>query len=251
MKLINDELEFIRTVLKVANTVNIGNIIIEPGKVRAMDDDQTIVLFQDTNVPNMSFGSIGLNRINVFDSRLELARSQDNFNVEAVVTGIDNEIGFDIYDPTTKNPAPMWVRSLLMSGKGTKIDYRCASPQTIKAPKKRAGVIQYRIDINADMVNMIQKGSNAMKADELTFNGGVDGVGLSITDINGDSLEYHFTDVVHLESTGDVSDFSYKYSIKTVLPIFKLIPTGSFFITTRGSLVMSLHGLDIYIMARA
>jgi hypothetical protein len=90
-----------------------------------------------------------------------------------------------------------------------------------------------------------------MKSDELTLVGDNNGVTLVITDINGDSLEYHFTDVVHMEGNGSDVIFSYKYSIKMVLPIFKLIPTGSFSITTRGSLIVNMQGLDVYIMARA
>lgn len=251
MKITNEELNFIQTVIKTANLVDIGNIIIEPGKVRAMDEDQTVVLFQDTGVPEMSFGSIGLNRISLFNSRLEVARAQDNFAVEAITTGEDNEIGFDKYDPATKNPAPMWVRSLTMSGKGTKIDYRCASPQTIKAPKNRAGVSQYRLDINPEMINMIIKGSSAMKADEITFTGDKNGCTLEMADINGDALEYHFTDIVHIEGTGISPDFEHKYLIKLVLPLLKLQPTGSFSVTSRGTLIFTVNNLDIYVMARS
>lgn len=251
MKITSEELNFIQTVIKTANLVDIGNIIIEPGKIRAMDEDQTVVLFQDTGVPEMSFGSIGLNRISLFNSRLEVARAQDNFVVDAVTTGEDNEIGFDKYDPTTKNPAPMWVRSLTMSGKGTKIDYRCASPQTIKAPKNRAGVSQYRLDINPEMINMIIKGSSAMKADEITFTGDKNGCTLEMADINGDALEYHFTDIVHLDGPGTSTDFEHKYLIKLVLPLLKLQPTGSFSVTSRGTLIFTVNNLDIYVMARS
>ena len=250
MKLKSEELTFIQTVIKTACLVDIGNIIIERGKVRAMDEDQTVVLFQDTGVPEMSFGSIGLNRISLFNSRLEVARAQDNFAVEAITTGDDNEIGFDKYDPATKNPVPMWVRSLTMSGKGTKIDYRCASPQTIKAPKNRAGVAQHRIDINPEMINMIIKGSSAMKADEVSFVGDKNGCTLEMADINGDSLEYHFTDVVHIDGPGTSPDFEYKYLIKLVLPLLKRNPTGSISITSRGTLIFTVNSLDIYIMAR-
>jgi hypothetical protein len=251
MKLTNDEILCIQNVIKTAELVGIGNIIIEPGCIRAMDEDQTVVLFQDKNVPEMSFGSIGLNRISLFNSRLEVARAQDNFSMDAVLTGEDNKIGFNKYDPSTKNPVPMWVRSLTMNGKGTKIDYRCASSQTIKAPKNRAGVAQYRIDINPEMINMIIKGSSAMKADEVSLIGDKNGCTLEMADINGDSLEYHFTDVIHNEGTGTTPGFEYKYLIKLVLPLLKRNPTGSISITSRGTLIFTVNNLDIYIMARS
>lgn len=249
MKLTKGEIDYIQSVIKTASLVDIGNIIIEPGKIRAMHEDQTVVLFQDTNVPDMSFGSLGLNRIGVFLSRLELAKTQDNFEIEAITTGDTTKYGFDMFDPTEK-VTPMWVRSLTMKGKNTKIDYRCASPQTIKAPKIRAGVAQFRVNLTPEAVNMITKGKVAMKSNEVFFHGSKDGVTLEIADINGDSLEYHFSDVVHVE-TGVSVDFSYKYPIELLLPIFKTNPTGSFSLTARGSLMFTINDLDVYVMAKS
>lgn len=251
MKLSNEELNFIQTVIKTADLIDIHNIIIEPGKVRAMDEEQTVVLFQDKNIPSLSFGSIGINRTSVFTSRLELARSQENFEVNALTAGDDPTFGFDKYDPALKGgPTPMWARSLTMSGKGTKIDYRCASPQTIRAPKNRAGVNQYSITLTPEAVTMIQKGKSAMKADEVTFNGSTKGVSLELSDINGDALEYHFADIIQGVIPGHDPDFSYKYPIDMLLPIFKTNPMGVFSLTARGSMMFTVNSLDIYIMAR-
>lgn len=251
MKLSNEELNFIQLVIKTADLIDISNIIIEPGKVRAMDEEQTVVLFQDKNIPLLSFGSIGINRTGVFTSRLELARAQENFEVKAVTAGDDPSFGFDKYDPSVKNgTTPMWVRSLTMSGRGTKIDYRCASPQTIRAPKNRAGVTQYTIALTPEAVTMIQKGKSAMKADEVTFNGNSNGVSLELSDINGDTLEYHFADVIQGVTPGHEPDFSYKYPIDMLLPIFKTNPMGVFSLTARGSMMFTVNGLDVYIMAK-
>jgi len=248
MKLTKDEINYIQAVIKVANLVDIGNIIIEPGKIRAMDEDQTVVLFQDNNVPDMSFGSLGLNRISVFLARLELAKLQDNFTIDAVTAGDTTKYGFDMFTPTDKQ-TPMWVRSLTMSGKNTKIDYRCASPQTIKAPKTRAGINQHTVDLTPEAVNMIAKGKAAMKSNEVSFHGNKDGVVLEISDINGDALEYHFSDIVHT-NPGVSLDFSYKYPIELLLPIFKTNPTGQFSLTPRGTLMFTVSGLDVYVMAK-
>lgn len=250
MKLTKDEIDYIQSVIKTANLVGIGNIIIEPGKIRAMDEDQTVVLFQDKNVPEMSFGSIGLNRISLFLSRLTLALSQDKFEIEAITAGEDSKYSFSMFDPADKKQ-PMWVRSLTMSGKNVKIDYRCASPQTIKAPKIRAGQGVHKIDLTPDAVDMISKGKSAMKTDDVSFHGNKDGVILEIADINGDSLEYHFSDIVHLLGTGTSPDFSYKYPIELLLPIFKTNPTGSFSLTGKGTLVFPVNGLDIYVMCKS
>lgn len=250
MKLTKDEVDYIQLVIKTANLVNIGNIIIEPGKIRAMDEDQTVVLFQDKNVPKMSFGSLGLNRVSVFLSRLELAKNQDNFTIDALVAGDDSEYSFSMINDPHNKKQPMWIRSLTMNGKNTKIEYRCASPQTIKAPKIRAGFSQYKIDLTPEAINMISKGKAAMKTDEVSFHGSKDGVVLEIADINGDILEYQFSNTVHILGSGTSSDFSYKYPIELLLPIFKTNPTGSFSLTPKGTLIFVVNGIDVCVMAK-
>lgn len=249
MKLTTTELNFIQTVIKTAQLINITSIIIEPGKIRAMDEDQTTILFQDKNIPSIGCGSIGLNRLAVLIPRLTLAESQDKFEVDVITTGDDPDIGFDKYDNTTDSP-PMWARSLTMVGTGFKIEYRCASPQTIRAPKNRAGVIDSHVVITPEMVNMIQKGQSAMKADDVTINGSKKGVSIEIADTNGDVLDFLFSDEVIPESENSTIEFSYTYPIKLLLPVLKTNPTGTFHLTTKGSLIFTVNGLDVYILAK-
>ena len=82
MKLDAQSLTYIKNVVETAQMVGIDNVIIEPGKVRAINDEKSVVLFQEENVPDMPFNSVGLNRIGVFLSRLEVARTQDSFAVD-------------------------------------------------------------------------------------------------------------------------------------------------------------------------
>ncbi|MCK9369608.1 hypothetical protein M0R04_06845 [Candidatus Dojkabacteria bacterium] len=250
MKLTTQEIDYIQKVITLAKSVNIENVIIEPGKIRAMDVAQTVVLFQDKNVPDMSFGSLGLNRINDFTSRLEIARSQDGFSIDATTTGESPTVGFDVYDPNIKGPTPMWIRSMMMSGKNTKINFRSASPQTIKAPKSRASATVFGVDLTQEAVNMMIKGKAAMKADEVSFNGDKTGVSLEIVDVNGDALEYQFADSTQFQQLGKDSEFSYKYPIDSLLRVFKPNPTGTFYITARGQLMYNIDSVDVYVMAR-
>ena len=82
MNLDKQSLAYITNVVNTARMVDIDDVIIEPGKVRAIDENKTVVLFQDTDVPEMPFNSIGLNRINVFLSRLGIAKTQEDFKVK-------------------------------------------------------------------------------------------------------------------------------------------------------------------------
>jgi hypothetical protein len=250
MILTTPEIKYIQKIISLANLLGIENLIIEPNKIRAMNTEQTIVLFQDKNVPEMQFGSLGLNRLKDFTSRLDIVLAQDNFTIDATTAGVDNTIGFDIYEPGSKVPAPMWIRSMLMAAKNTKINFRSASPQTIKAPKVRATGAAFGVDLTPDVVSMITKGKGAMKTDEVGFVGNKDGVWLELIDINGDVLEYQFADSSHINIIGKEPEFEYKYPIDSLLRIFKPNPTGTFHITERGQLSYTVDDIDVYIMAR-
>lgn len=240
MKIDQASLAYVQNVVKTAELVKIGNIIIEPGKVRAIDDDRLVVLFQEKNVPDMPFGAIGLNRIDVFSNRFEMSRTMDNFEMTAVVESPDNGQAF--------------ARALVMKGKGIKVDYRCANPLTIQAPKSINDTIKYRVQLTAEAVLLLQKGMSAMSATEVAFVGDKDGVSFEMSDINCDVLTYKFASVVD-----DVSDaksaadptFNHRYPIKTLLPLFKTNPDGYFYLTTRGMLKVVVNDLDLYVLPKS
>lgn len=250
MKLNATELEFIQVVIKTAKMLNVAGLIIEPGKVRAMDEDQTVFLFQDQNIPSLSFGSIGLNRLDAFSTRLEIARSQPSFSVEVNTTGEDNTLGYDKYDPKSSDASPMWVRAVTMKSDKVTLEYRCASPMTIKAPKNRAGAKVFSVDITPDLLTMLQKGKCAMKAKEFSLVGNTKGAFIEISDINSDKLSYHFNDTI-ISHTGETPSFSYTYPIDSLLTVFKTNQTGTFSLTARGSLSFPVNGLDVYFMERS
>lgn len=238
------DLDFIQNVIKTANMLNITGVIIEPGKVRATNEEQTIFLFQDKNMPSLPFGSIGINRLDAFNTRLEIVRSRPQFSVEVTTMGVDNNIGYDVYDPASSPTPPMWVRSVDFNAERISMGYRCANPQTIKAPKKCAGSNLFSVDITPELISMLQKGKVAMKAKEVTLIGDKKGASVQISDINSDTLSYHFNDNI-VSHTGTPPEFSYTYIIDELLPIFKTNPIGTFRLTAKGALSFNVNGLDV------
>ncbi len=229
MKLSQDLINFIEKVGKTGQIVNIDNLIIEPGSVRAIDDDRTVVVYQNTNVPEMPFGSIGLTRVGVFLSRLEIVKTRENYSLDVVTREGED-----------------YALSISMRGVGTKIDYRCADPRTIQAPKQINDDMLYRVQINAEAVSLLQKGLGAMGSDSVSLVSG-DGVAFELTDINGDVLKHIFAP--EMENLEDVSgDFSYTYPVKTLLALFKQNPTGYFEIGGKGVLKISINDIDIYVL---
>jgi hypothetical protein len=244
MKVDAPSLTYIQNVVKTAQLVKIDNIIIEPDKVRAIDEERSVVLFQDVDVPPMPFNSIGLNRIDVFMNRYEVASSVENFELEAVLPDPDPE----------KPDAPKFARALVMKGKGIKIDYRCANPATIQAPKVINDKLKYKVEMNPEAVLLMSKGQSAMSSDEVTLTSDKDGVRFEMTDINGDAFTYKFANnvtVVDKTTNGKDVNFTHKYPLKVILPLFKVSSDAPFFMTTKGMLKVVVNGLDMYVLPRA
>jgi hypothetical protein len=237
-KLTKEILDYIETVVGVARTAGIDNIIIEKDKVRAIDDDKTVVMFQDEDVPALPFGTIGLNRIGVFSSRYDITKAAKDFSVDATID-----------DSNTSEPS--FVRSLLLKGKGIKIDYRCANPKNISAPKALSDTISHRVKMTGDAVQMLAKGQAAMGAEEVSFIGSDDGVVLEMSDVNSDVLSYKFADVVDLENGAKAPDFTHKYPIKTIVPLFKQNPDGYFYLTTRGMMKVTVNNINVFVLPRS
>lgn len=229
MKLDPEILAFIKNVVETARLVGIDNIVIEPGKVRAINDEKSVVLFQEEDVPDMDF-EVGLNRIGVFLSRLEVARTQDNFMIDVKT-----------------DDQGVFARSFAMSAKGFKVDYRCANPKTIAAPKKINDEMLYKIQLTPQAVYMLQKGQSAMSAEPVSLICNPDGVTFEFVDVNSDKFSYTFTDEV--TAAKDASDsFTYKYPIKILLPLFKHNAESTFQIGRKGMLNIVVNNLNVYVL---
>lgn len=230
MKLDAETVAYILNVVKTARLVGIDNIIIEPDLVRAMDDSNSVVLFQDEDVLEMPFGSIGLTRIDAFMARFEIARVQDKFSIEAVVQ--DDE---------------KFARSLIMKGKGIKIDYRCGNPAKIKAPRQVNDVLKHKVPLNGEAVLLLQKGQAAMGAETVSIISN-DGVSFELVDVNNDVFKHTFAaDAEPLTKDKDTK-FAHRYPIKTLLALFKDNPTGHFSVGAKGILSFPINGLTVFVL---
>lgn len=236
MKLDQQTLAFLQKTVETISVAKINNLVIEPGRIRAMEENRAVLVFQNTDVPNMPFGSIGISEASTFISRFEIVKSVSNVDVEAIM---DNTNTF--------------VRSLEMRGKGIKIDFRCANPATIRAPKSMNDPIKYKIQMTPDAVTLMTKGATALSTDEVTIKGSAENVSLVFEDANRDAMEYQFG--THMElvdpSTADVnSSFDRTYPVKILLPLLKQNPGNCLYITHAGFIKLSINGLDMYVPPR-
>lgn len=237
MKITSEVLTFLKKVVRTAELVDIDNIIIETGQVRAIDDKKSVLIFQEDNVPILPFDSIGLNRTSVFTSRLQLAETRDNFSVEAILNDDKDQ-----------------VVSLIMKGKGVKIDYRCANPVTIKAPKKMLDTIKYRVPLNSEAVMLLQRANIAMPQlaglDVVTILSDNNGVSFELADNNNDVFSHVFAVRAENFIDGDPAQFANRYPVKTLLSLFKQNPEGVFDIGEKGILNIVINDLNVFVLPK-
>ena len=234
MKLTSDLIEFIEKVIKTGKLANIESVIIDAdsGTVRGIDEDRSVVLFHNENVPSFPVGLVGINRVGLFLSRVDIVKNRDGFDVDAEIVEMD---GVE------------YVKALHMKSADTKVDYRCANPDTIKAPKQINDTIIYRVQLNAEAVSVLQKGVAAMGTDTVSVVGG-DGVAFELQDISEDVFRHVFApDSVQLgeDTTGA---FSHKYPVKTLLALFGQNPDGFFEIGEKGILRIAVNDLNLYVL---
>lgn len=234
MKLDAITISYLQTVVKTAKLVNIDSVIIEPNIVRAIADDNSVVILQNKDVPDMPFGSIGMNRLDLFNSRYELLRSQEKFSVEADI------------DEDAK-----CVRSIIMKAKGTKIDYRCAKPQTIKAPRQINDTLKHRVKVNGDTVVLLNKAVSAMTGPEHVTLISNEGVSLELSDINNDTFKHTFMEKAETLTPDASGKFAHRYFVKTLLPLLKQDSEGHFDVGAKGILAFYVNNLTVYVLPQA
>jgi hypothetical protein len=232
MKLDPEQIKFINKIVTTAQLVGIDSIIIEPNSVRGMDEDKTVVMLQSVDVLDMPFNSIGLNRLSTFLSRYDIAKTQDGFTMEAVVGDGDK-----------------FARSITMKGKGVKIDYRCANPTTISAPKVIKDVAEQQVQLNGEAVMLYQKGLAAMGSEVVTIISN-EGVSFEFSDNNADVFNHKFADDTTELVSGSNNKFAHKYQAKVLLSLFKHDPDGSFTVGKAGTLNIEVNGVTITLLPR-
>ena len=233
MKLQDDIVEYISNVVKTANIVAVDSVIIEPDMVRSINDDRTVGIYSNQNVPAVPFGAIGLTRIQDLSSRFAIAKELDNFSME--VTGNDEHITM-----------------FTLKAKGLKIEYRCGDPRKLRAPKVLNDVNCYKIQLTEDAVGLFQKGASAMSADEVSIVSN-DGVSFEFSDLSHDIYSYKFADNVELvpNEEGEVSSstkFVHRYHAKTLLALFKNNPEATFTVGQKGMLQFPLNDLTVFVL---
>ena len=231
MKLDPEVTAYILNVVNTCKIVDIQSVVIEDGMVRGMNDDTTVVIFHDEDVIEQNHGAFGLTRLNELKARYDIASSCQNFSVEVIVK--ENED---------------FVRSIIMKGKGTKVDYRCGKPDQIKAPRQINDEMQAIVPLTEEAVNLLQKGASAMGSEFVSIISNDDGVSFELADVNNDVFKHTFADKAIAIDPESKIKFAHRYPIKTIIAMFKQNMSGTFAVGAKGMLQFPVNGLNLYLL---
>ena len=241
MKLKDETIKFMENAISTAQLVGVATLVIEPNLLRGIDEDRTVFILQDKDVPDMEFGSIGLTRLPTLTSRIKVAENLDGFSIEAKAAESDDE-----------NDEEPFARSLTMKGKGLKVEYRCANPhQLISArqagPKQMNDKMEFCVEFDDHAVEMLQKGQAAMKAETVSVISN-DGVTFELLDVNNDVFSHQFADDAVNLTGKETTKFAYRYPVKTLLLLFKHASEGLLTVSQRGIMCINVNGLNVYVL---
>lgn len=213
MKLSQDSVRNLKTLLQTVSLVKIDRLIIEGNKIRGVDEDQTVVIVSDTNVPDFGGAKVGLNRLSILANRIALFDADEAFTVDAVETQSRDDEGMDI-------------SSFKLASKGSKFEYRCARVGAIKAPKQLNDSFVWAVTIPVESVKLAISAANTMGSEQIALVSKASGEVLF--EIVDGSTQDTFTtkiadEAVWLPEDEDqpTQSFVNYYAVKALMPLLK------------------------------
>lgn len=146
MKLEAKEVQNLTGLLRSCAALGIENILIEEGFARGVNEDKSCVFISDQNIPSFGANKIGLSRLGVLLSRLNLMANVKDSGVDA------------------KETAKSEISHLEIAGGRSKMQYRCAAPSLVKAPKSVNDTPTWMVTIKQEELELLVNSIKLMGA---------------------------------------------------------------------------------------
>lgn len=216
--------------MKTAALVGVDGVQITSTGLHGMNEAQNVFLIHYDDVPQFDFETLAVTDLTGFTSRLSLFDDPTAITIEAEM-----------------NDRVHCVKKLTMKAGRTRVDYQCADPRLVPAPKKIADEFYYQFDLDDDSITKIQKGLAIFKSDTFTISSNLKGVSVEIQSINNDIFEHTLpTDAIALQ--GDSTNFMFQYPAKVALSLFKQVRDGTVKVGKKGTIGMALNDINVQIL---
>jgi hypothetical protein len=245
MKLSQASILKLKTLLQTVSLVKIDRLIIEEGLIRGVDEEQTVVIVSDQNVPDLGGARVGLNRLSILASRIALFDTDEAFSVEAVEAPSRDDDATDI-------------SSFKLASKGSKFEYRTARIGTIKAPKRVNDSFVWAVTVPVEAVKLAISAANTMGSDQIALVSKASGEVLF--EIVDSATQDTFTTKIADEATWIPEDedqpsqsFVHYYVVKALMPLLKASAAAGepvLLVGEEGMLQITVNGYTMTLLPR-
>lgn len=236
MKLTDDVVNKFIDIVATANSIGIDRMIIDSESIRGQSESTAVILLDKNTINFGIFSSIGISRVKLLNSRLNLVKNGKNIPT----------IEFEIKE---KDNGDREALLLSIKEKKTTVEFRCCDPAHIRAARNLKSSIIYTFDIDEESINVMSRGMSVMGNNNISFRLDNGKVQFNLSDVEGDSLNHIISDSITINED-ETPSFYFKYN-KSILQLLKLAmnentSTATVNITKRGVLNLMINNLSIY-----
>ncbi len=239
MKLSKQSVDHLKILLQTMAIPKIDRIVIEDGCVRGIDEDQTVVIISDQNIPDFGGFTVGLHRLSTLSSRINLLEAAGDLSVEAVEKNKD-------------------IEKFNISAKGTKFEFKCARADMIKAPKKVNEDFIWEVLVSPEAIKLSISATNTMDSEQIALCSKASGeVSFEVVDsVTKDTFSTVIaTDAKWLADEDDrqSQSFVHYYTVKTIVPLLKaasVVGPAKLVVGQEGMLKITLNGHEFILIPR-
>lgn len=205
MKLSAPAIISLDNLLAVLNTIGIEKVIVEPGKIRAIDEKKTVGTITDQNVPDFDGKTLAVSRIKALKDRLSLGKAQGDVTINATLDQAGNA-----------------VTMLEVSAGRSKSQFRCANADSVKVPKTFNDAPAVEVLMSVKQVPLIAQADASMATDGITI-ASKDGsaVTVELVDANKDVYTFEVEKPATTIPGAKGGSFVHKYTSKALLPLLR------------------------------
>lgn len=211
MKLVDTEIKKIENLIQTCMPLGIDTVLISLDMISGINEDKTCILLtlNDEYIPNFDSHKVCLSRLGVLNSRLNLLR-KDGLTINA------------------KENDKKEISQLEISNRSSKIQYRCMSPNLIKAPKGVNDPAKWVLTLSNDEIELINGAVKVMGSKKLIIHKKEDNCFVECSDTNNDLFSSGLSNKCQWvkEDEEDTNEnFVFYYSTEILLSFLKLAKT--------------------------
>lgn len=227
MQLSQKTIDYIDKVTSVAQISGIDALVFRKDIVSGKDETPAVVLIQKDDIPDFEFTELAIIRIPYFRQRMDAVKA----------TGKAFTVDYQA------------AQGLITFAAGrTKAEYRAGNPVAVRPPKGLNDPTAFKFTIEDDLCSVISRAASAYPSKDpiVTFTSNGTEVELAIAD---DESNDNFTTLVSSDLQGNGA-LSVRYSLKTLLPLLKQHDGKELVIGQKGTLALTIKGINVQLIPR-